>query len=309
MVKLHIRDLKIFKGDNTMRKKINLLLFIPFIILIFSPSLYAGDAFLWKVESKTATVYLLGSIHFMKKEIYPLNRMIENAFDKADILVVEADINDIGKIDIQKLMETAFYRENDTLQNHISGETYELVKKEFEGLGMPLWIVDKQRPWFLALTLTSLELVKLGYDPNYGIDNYFLSKASGKKQIKELESLDYQMNLLSGFSDNEQELFLLYTIKDLKTLDQEVTGLIRAWKSGDTKSMESIITKSATEDGKMSSIYEKLIYGRNKNMASKIEDFLKTKDAYFVIVGAGHLVGDRGIVEMLKKKGYSIDQL
>jgi uncharacterized protein YbaP (TraB family) len=73
--------------------------------------------------------------------------------------------------------------------------------------------------------------------------------------------------------------------------------------------MESIITKSATEDGKMSSIYEKLIYGRNKNMASKIEDFLKTKDAYFVIVGAGHLVGDRGIVEMLKKKGYSIDQL
>jgi uncharacterized protein YbaP (TraB family) len=289
--KLHTRDLKISKGDGTMRKKIALLLFIPLIILIFSPSVYAGDAFLWKVESKTATVYLLGSIHFMKKEIYPLNRMIENAFDKADILVVEADINDIGKIDIQKLMETAFYRENDTLQNHISGEAYELVKKEFEGLGMPLWIVDKQRPWFLALTLTSLELVKLGYDPNYGIDNYFLSKASGKKRIKELESLDYQMNLLSGFSDNEQELFLVYTIKDLKTLDQEVTGLIRAWKSGDTKSMESIITKSATENGKMSSIYEKLIYGRNKNMASKVEDFLKTKDAYFVIVGAGHLVG------------------
>ncbi len=251
---------------------------------------------------------MLGSIHLLKKEIYPLNKKIEDAFDKSNILVVEANINNIGQFDIQKLIEIAFYPENESLEKHVSRETYEIIKKEFGGLGLPLEFINKQKPWFLALTLTSMELVKLGFDPIYGIDVHFLSNASGKK-ILELESLDYQINLFSRFSDADQELFLLYTLKDLNTLSQELDKLIHAWTSGDTKSMESIITKSIKKDRRMSSIYEKLIYERNRNMASRIEEFLKTKETYFVIVGAGHLVGNKGIIEILKRKGYHVEQL
>lgn len=265
--------------------------------------------FLWKVQSKTNTLYILGSIHFLKKEMYPLNKKIEDAFDKSEVLVVEANINDIGQIDIQKLLETAFYSGNDTLEKHVSRETYELVKKEFAGLGIPLELINKQKPWFLALTLTSLELVKLGFDPNYGIDNHFLSKATGRKKIKELESLDYQINLFSKFSDDDQELFLLYTLKDINVLGQEVDKLMQAWTSGDTKSMESIISKSITEDRKMLLIYEKIIYERNRNMAVRIEEFLRAKEIHFVIVGAGHLSGNKGIIEILRGKGYHVEQL
>jgi uncharacterized protein YbaP (TraB family) len=159
------------------------------------------------------------------------------------------------------------------------------------------------------MTLVSLESLKLGFDPNYGIDKYFISKAEGKKKILELESLDYQIDLLSNLSDKDQELFLIYTLKDLNIMEQELDKLTQAWTTGDTKGMETILTRSVSEDKRLSSIFEKLIYERNRKMVSKIEDFLRTKEVYFVIVGAGHLVGNQGIIEILKGKGYLVEQL
>lgn len=304
------------KEKVKMRKKIVSSLLILVFIFLFNSFISVQNAisntkknFLWKVQSKTNTLYILGSVHFLKKEMYPLNKKIEDSFDKSEVLVVEANINDIGQIDIQRLLETAFYSGNETLEKHVSRETYELVKREFGGLGVPLELINKQKPWFLALTLTSLELLKLGFDPNYGIDIYFLSKATGGKKIKELESIDYQINLFSKFSDDDQELFLLYTLKDINVLGRELDKLMEAWTSGDTKSMESIISKSITEDRKMSLIYEKIIYERNRNMAVRIEELLKTKETYFVIVGAGHLIGNKGIIEILRGKGYDVEQL
>ena len=299
-----------------MKNKVAKLLSIYFVLILISFSFFIQEVlsqsqktFLWKVRSNTNTVYILGSLHLSKKEIYPLNQKIENAFDQSEILVVEADVNDIKKVDIQKLMESAFYPANDTLEKHLSTETYEWVKKETSGLGTPLELINKQKPWFLSMTLVSLESLKLGFDPNYGIDRYFISKAEGKKKILELESLDYQIDLLSNLSDKDQELFLIYTLKDLNIMEQELDKLIQAWISGDTKSMETLLTRSVSEDKRLSSIFEKLIYERNRKMVSKIEDLLRTKEVNFVIVGAGHLVGNQGIIEILKGKGYLVEQL
>jgi hypothetical protein len=297
-------------------KKTRRLLFVFSVLILVC--LLASDqlafsqsqrSFLWRVQSKTNTVYVLGSIHFFKKEAYPLHRKIESAFDQSEVLVVEANINDIAKLDIEKLVKSAMYLGPETLERHVSTETYELIKKETGGLGIPLELINRQKPWFLALLLESLELLKLGFDPNYGIDKYFLSRATGKKKIVELESLDYQIDLLSKFSDQEQELFLLYTVKDLRVLRQELDRLTQAWISGDAKGMESIMTRGFAEDSRMSSIYEKLVLERNRSMASKIEEFLRNKEIYFAVVGAAHLVGNQGIIEILKGRGYLVEQL
>jgi hypothetical protein len=125
----------------------------------------------------------------------------------------------------------------------------------------------------------------------------------------ELESIDYQVNLLNSFSDIEQELFLVSTLKDLDLLKKEINTILTAWKTGDTKTMESYVSRSLHDDPRMSPIYEKLVFERNKNMASKIEGYLKTHEQYCVVVGAAHLVGKDGITEILKKKGYLVEQL
>jgi len=286
----------------------SLFLIVTFIHVTYTFS-YAQKNFLWSVQSKRSTVYMLGSIHLLKKDVYPLSGKIEDAFEKSDALAVEADVNDISRLDLQKLMGSAFYSGEDTIEKHVSRNTFDTIKSETERLGLPVEFAYNQKPWFLGLMLESLELMKSGYDPEYGIDKYFLSKATGKKKILELESLDYQIDLLSGLDDAEQELFLLYTLKDLNILVREVDKLVDAWKSGAAESMEATITRSFTEDKRFYPIYEKLIYKRNRNMALKIDGFLKANGTYFVIVGAAHLLGDRGIIQLLKDKGYTVEQL
>ncbi len=297
-----------------MKKLVNRSLHIVLILFLLNLFVHVQDAvsqdkknFLWKVQSNTATVYLLGSVHFMRKDVYPLDSKIEDAFKKSNILVVEANINDAAKTDVQRLMANAYYPDSDTLDRHVSRETYDLIKKETERLGIPIQMINKQKTWIIALTLSSLELLKLGFTPTDGIDMHFLSRAGGKRII-ELESVDYQIRLLSSFSDREQELFLLYTLKELKTIRHEMEQLLHTWKSGDTKGMELLISKGNSGDAQLAPIYEKLIYERNRRMTSHIEEFLKTRETYFVVVGAAHLIGDKGIVRALKDKGYSVEQ-
>jgi len=297
------------REDARLGLVVSILCLIVTVLHVSSASSYAQKNFIWRVQSNKSTVYLLGSIHFLKKDVYPLSNAIENAFNASNVLAVEANVNDISGLNVQRLMESAFYPGDDTLERHVSGSTLKTIKEQTEGLGLPVEIVYKQKPWLLGLTLESLALLKSGYDPNYGIDKYFLSKAADKKKILELESLDYQIDLLSGLSENEQELFLLQTIKDLKILEREVNALVDAWKTGAADRFASTVTKNLADDRRFIPIYDKLIYKRNRDMASKIEGFLKTKDTYFVVVGAAHLLGDRGIIQLLRGKGYSVDQL
>jgi uncharacterized protein YbaP (TraB family) len=289
-------------------KKIIVLISLFIISASYSLS-SAQDNFLWRVQSKQSTVYILGSIHLLKKDAYPLNKVIEDSFEKSDFLAVEANVNDIGQLDPLTLVSKAFYPAGDALDKHVSKRTMEAIRNETNRIGLPLEIVMSQKPWFLAMTLESLELLKDGYDPAYGIDQHFLSQAEGKKKILELESLDYQIQLLSGFNDNEQDLFLLYTLNNLKTIVQDADEIFRVWKSGNPQRMVAVMAKSHIGDSGFSSVYEKLVTNRNKTMASKIEDYLKTNKTYFVVVGAAHLVGEKGIINLLKGRGFAVEQM
>ena len=270
---------------------------------------YDDKSFLWKVQSSRSTVYLLGSIHFLKEDAYPLNQTIEEAYEASDKLAVEANINELGNLNLNALADNAFYKGDDQIQKHVAPETYRLITKESKTLGMPIELIRMQKPWFLALSFQAMELVRLGYSPQHGVDYHFLTKAKGKKKILELESLDEQLALLSGFSDREQEEFLLYTLNTLSSMESQVDSLVRAWKSGNVKGMESIISDTAAQDGSIAALFRKLFDERNIKMASTIQGYLTSGGTYFVIVGAGHLIGERGVVELLKAKGYEVEQL
>lgn len=295
-------------------KASRLLLFCFIAVLLFSSSLSQGHAlghqksFLWKVGSKSAAVYILGSLHALKREMYPLPEKMEDAFSKSDVLAVEANINDLPTEGILGMLEGALYTGNEGLESHLSKETYDLTKTRLNRFGMPIEFFDKTKPWFLALMITALEMQRLGFDPEYGIDNHFLKKATGGKRIIELESVTYQMNLLSALSERDQESFLLYSLKDLDILAREMDTLTKVWNAGDADALESIVAKGAQEDPRIIPIYEKLVYERNTTMASRIEGFVKAGGRYFVVVGAGHLVGKKGIIELLRRKGYSVEQ-
>jgi uncharacterized protein YbaP (TraB family) len=293
------------------------MLALALTLTIFVSSVLAGEKggagqknFLWEVRSKTATAYVIGSVHLAKADIYPLSPKIEESFDKAAVLALEADP---AKAKDEKLMQlmlaSALYPQGESLRDHLSTETYALAERELKNMGLPLEYFNRTRPWFLALTLETVELQRLGFDTEYGIDSHFAAKAAGKKRIIELESFDYQIRMMNGFSEREQELFLLYTLKDLSVLKDGVEELMSAWRSGDTKGMEALVTRSLSEAPQLRPIFDKLFYKRNREMGGRIESFLQGKETVCVIVGAAHLVGREGIIELLRGKGYSVEQM
>jgi uncharacterized protein YbaP (TraB family) len=292
-----------------------LALFAALTLLVLS--VQAGEkssaeqkCFLWKIQSKSATVYILGSIHMAKPDIYPLPQKIEESFAKSAVLALEADpakAQDTALL--RQMLVAAAYAKGGTLNEHLSRETFELARREIERLGLPMETFNRTKPWFLAMSIETLEFQRLDYDPANGIDVYFAGKAAGKKQIVELESFDYQIRLLNGFSDREQELFLVYTLKDTAILKDEIEELMAAWRTGDTKSMERLVTRTLTESPELQPIFDKLFFKRNREMTARIEQLLKGKQTVFVAVGAAHLVGKEGIIEQLRGKGFTEEQM
>ncbi len=280
------------------------------LTLLVTPALAGEKSFLWKIQSKSATVYILGSLHMAKPDIYPLPQKIEESFAKSAVLALEADPAKAQNTALlRQMLAAAAYAKGGTLKEHLSRETFELARREIERLGLSMETFSRIKPWFLAMSIETLELQRLDYDPANGIDIYFAGKAAGEKQIVELESFDYQIRLLNGFSDREQELFLLYTLKEMATLRDEIEELMAAWRGGDAKSMERLVTRTLIESPELRPIYAKLFYKRNREMTARIEQLLKGKQTVFVAVGAAHLVGKEGIIEQLKGKGFTEEQM
>ncbi len=269
-----------------------------------------NNNFLWEVKSAVNKVYILGSIHLGKKEFYPLDVKIEESFKKSDFLVVEVNLNDIDPVIIQNMVfEKGFYPVGEILKDHLSGKTYQLAAEKFQKLGLDIEFFNDSKPWFIAMNITTMELMRLGYNPEYGIDKYFLEKAKNNKKILGFETFEFQLGLFDSFPEKQQELFLLSTLAEVDLISHEMDKMLYLWKNGDAEKMELMLSKPLKVYPEIKNIYDKLIYDRNEKMANKIDGFLKDDAIYFIVVGAAHLVGEKGIISILEKKGYSVIQL
>ena len=268
-----------------------------------------GKTMMWKVTGEGSEIYLLGSIHVMKKEIYPLAKELEDAFAKSKFLVIEASEPD--PLAMQKMiMEKGMYPPGDSLSKHLSKPVQDSLAAYEKKAGLPGAMLEQMRPWMTAVTLSITVMMKMGFDPEMGIDKHFINaaKASNKK-ILELESADFQISLLSGFSDDLQEKFLSSTLLEIDDMQGQIEKMVTAWSKGDAVEMNKILTEQVTKKPELKSVFEKLVDNRNVEMAKKCEEYLKTKDTYFVVAGAAHMVGDKGIVKLLQNKNYKVEQV
>lgn len=267
--------------------------------------------FMWKVSSDKGTIYLLGSIHLVPPDFYPLPAEVEKAFDQSSDLVLEADDTKVDPLKLQTLMlSKSMYQDGDNLQNHLSKDTLAALQQYCEKSGQAADKFMTMRPWFVGMMIPLLELQRQGFDAKLGIDKHFQSKAQESgKAVGEVESAEFQMELISSFPDDLQEKLLKSSLLDVQDTKKEAAVMTNAWKNGNVADMELLVTKDEREHPELKVVSEKLIYDRNVNMEKKIEEYLDSGKSYFVVVGAGHLVGDRGIIKMLKDKKYTVEQV
>ena len=281
-----------------------------FVLFIASVRAVNDRALFWQVQSEHAKVYLLGSIHYADESFYPLRREIEQAFYSVNHLVVEINIDEEKAQRYRELIQQkGTYQGEATIRDDISEETYRQLQHRLRRLGMPLDMVRKQKPGILVLTLTATQVMKMGFMPELGIDAYFLKRAvEGKKNIIELETVDDQMDIFLNITD--ADLLLRETLHSLDEADMLMMDMTRCWKRGDEACLEKILFEDAmTRYPTYMSIYDDLFFKRNENMANAIKGFLEGKGTYFVVIGAGHLVGDKGIPVLLRNAGFDVGRL
>ncbi|MEP7156338.1 MAG: TraB/GumN family protein [Betaproteobacteria bacterium] len=266
-------------------------------------------SFIWQVRSPSNTVYVFGTIHVGKKSFYPLPSQVESALDNAVKLVVEADVSDqSGAGDVTSLVE---YKSPDTLDRHIPMPLFERLKAQLTRLRVPVSAVQPMKPFVAGGFLSVVEFSRLGYDMNLGVDAYLTSRAkTAHIPIEELESARAQLELLSNMPQELQEAFLDNSIATLETgrAGEQVTGMVNAWQTGDTKLMAEVTLEVNKGMRKGKELDEVLLYSRHPNMVKKIEGYLAGNEITFIAVGSLHLVGPRGVIESLKAKGYEVTQ-
>jgi uncharacterized protein YbaP (TraB family) len=276
----------------------------------------AGDSapkhFLWKVTGPQGVVYLLGTIHTAKADFYPLPSIIEDSFEKTDTLIEEVDLSNPAEVASAQrgLIEDGSYANGDTITNHLSEVTRSHLAAYVKEGGLPEPAIAHMRPWLLSMVVELGEMKRMGFDPSYGLDRHFLEEAEqSREEIGALEDAESQLKMLSSLSEEFQDRLLLSSLVNMEKSHDLVDLLTRAWQSGDAAAMQEVITSSARDYPQLEPLLTKLFDDRNTAMTAKIERFLQTPKSYFVAVGAGHLVGDKGILSQLRRKNFRVEQL
>jgi uncharacterized protein YbaP (TraB family) len=299
---------------STMRKRRMRGIWGGLILFVFTAlpaAQFSADAgsnsFLWEVRNGGQKIHLLGSIHFLRQEDYPLKGAVNTVFRDATAVAFEVNLDRAETPNTQQMiLSKASYNDGTTLKQHLSQSTYALAEAQCRALGLPMDQLNRFKPWFFSISLIAFKLQNLGFDPNHGIDKHFFRKAKqAQKRILALETIEDQINLLAELPEPDQERLVLQTLKELDIMEKEMATVIRAWKSGDTNVLDRTLLKHFKE---YPELYRQFIVMRNKKWLPQIEGFLRGGETVLVIVGSGHLIGTHGLIHLLKAKGYTVEQ-
>ena len=285
-----------------MKKQISLI-----ILGLLAISSAFSQSSVWEINKNGNTLYLGGSVHLLRVEDYPLPKMFDKAFEKSDVLILEADIAQLENFEAaQKIMAQAMLPVEETLQTILDEETFKLLGTKCAELSLPLESLLKFKPSMVTTVLTAMKMQQMGFTPQ-GVDIYFYAKAKeNDMKIDFLESIDFQINLMVNMGEGFENEFVKYSLKELDNIQAEMDKLIPAWRNGTSKYISSMLTEMKKT---FPSVYKSMITDRHENWLPQIEKFLTNEPVEFVVVGAAHLHGDDGLLTELKNKGYTVKQL
>ena len=260
-----------------------------------------SSTLLWKINGKHSRVYLFGSIHVGRPDFYPLPKVIDSAYRNASYVVFEVDPNSLADPSVATDLQTrGVLPEGQTLNDVVSKQVVDDLASTLTGMGLPAASFMRFQPWFITIVLSNLQMLSLGYVPDQGIEMHLLGEKSKQSQILELESLQQQIGFLQKLNG---EAFLAYTLQDFNEGKEKIPQMINAWRCADQGALKDLIFEeldTAADDPEMKKLMDMLFFERDKHMAKVIRGYLENGEGdYFVTVGAGHLIGDGSIVDIL----------
>jgi len=278
-------------------------------VTVGAPSASAGHPVtLWHVEGETNSVYLLGSIHMLRAEDHPLPRIIDTVYDDAEVIVMELDMDDLDPLYTQAAFNRAgVLSDGRTLEDLMGEQLYARAVEAAAAADIPIDMLAQSEPWLAAMTVELMVLYRIGFNPLLGVEMTMTNRATADgKPIEGLETVDEQLGFLDGLPLEAQREMLVQTLVRSSEVGDSVEVLIRAWRQGDTATLEEELLSDLEQQ---TDLHDVLIVQRNLRWADTIEEWLDDDEDYLVVVGALHLVGDDGVPVLLDRAGFEIRQL
>ena len=296
-------------------KRIVALMLCLAVLMGTGNALAASWPLLYEVrDDQDHVIYLLGTIHVGKESTYPLSRPVEDAYAAADVLAVEVDLYRFMKNPLNSIKYTLalMYGLGDSIQNHISPETYALG---VETLGMPEVALRLYRPMAWLSLAENQVYERAGFSSDYGVDLHLSQRAQADgKRLDELESMDFQLSLMARLPDDVIDAMLYRTMKYPELESLAIQRLYHAWKLGSEWWLARLLSQDGgAESQEMADSYTAyeaaLLTDRNAGFEEKAVAYLEKGETALIAIGAAHIVGDDGLAARLRRAGYEVKEI
>lgn len=268
--------------------------------------------FLWEVRKGKQVAWLLGTIHVGRPEFYPLPASRLAQVQRADAIVLEADISDTSR-SIAATQKYAVYAEGvPGLETRLTPELRQRIEAVLSRNQLDLAPMMRMKPWMLANVLALFEAAQAGYVPALSVESYLLRVAkTDSKPILEFEGIEQQFELFEKAPWATQIAFLEEALKAVESRNarRELNRIVQAWETADRVSLERLLAEMSAQSSVGSRFtVDTILLGRHPQMVRKIETMMAGGKSYVFAVGALHLVGPQGLVELLRARGYTLTE-
>jgi uncharacterized protein YbaP (TraB family) len=275
--------------------------------LLGSLSAHAASP-VWAVRGAHNTVYLAGSIHMLPADDAALPAAFDHAYGDSSKLVMELDLGKLDPLEAMMwMMDHSALPSGTNLREVLGEKRYGRVSAAATSLGLSMTGLDGQAPWVVGIEITDLAYTHEGFDPEQGVEEQLVRRAQADgKPTAGLETLPEELGGLIALSRDDQVRMLDQTVDELKDLKSELREVTGAWRHGDAARLAALLS---SEYSAFPSLYKPLVTDRNQRWLPQVEELLKARENTLVVVGALHLVGQGGLLELLRNKGYVVTQL
>lgn len=272
----------------------------------------SASPLLWLAEASEgeAAFYLFGSVHLGDRRMLDLGDTVGDAFAASDELVVEIDLSRVEASEAQALTQRyALLPPPQTVEEVVSEDTWLALTDYLESRGLEREPLVLMKPWFLSFSVVQIELGRAGYQANLGVDRLLIEDAARQKPIVALETVTSQLEVLDSISPEVQELMLADTLLRADSLPEETDRLVEAWQQGDEQRVHELVFQDLERTPELDGFYESVFFERNRKMAARLLELGKDGRTRFVVLGAGHMVGEEGIPSLLARAGYQVREV
>ena len=266
----------------------------------------AGDGCVWVVDSEQkGRLYLCGTIHILREGDYPLAPGYEAAYMFSEKLVLELPPGEGSSPELAKKMsQLGMFSADTSLEANVGAEAWTAVQAWATRRGLEASSINRFRPWFVSILMTAKEYAVLGATPDLGVDKHFSDRAQADGKPGEgLETTDFQLQMFAALTNRQQQELLDQTLAELSTVAGEYEKMIQAWKQGDLSALHAMLFREAEKHPDLMNLF---LTARNLVWIDKLDAMLHRGEKAMVLVGAAHLTGDAGLIELLKKRGHRV---